>query len=315
MAVDFFRSIGMTSQAETVMEIYPGKADDTATSVVISKKPKPVSRPLWIGAGIFSFMCLFLLGAGALGLRSFLPSLPRSGSTETVSPTAAAPATTAVLPVTGDLPSADGMVKIPADTYEVGTILYTDNYHVNPQKISLDSFWIDQYQTTNAKYQKFIAETNTPPPVVWPGDADHPVRGVTWDQAVAYCTWAKKRLPTEAEWEASGRGSGEGVTPQMYPWGNDDTAGGQTAAFPDQDTYAIGTLSFNKSPFGVYDLVGNVWEWVGEPYAAVQDGYKFLHGGRFGLPVVDLAYRLAISPGDTRYIKFAGFRCAANEVR
>ena len=92
-------------------------------------------------------------------------------------------------------------------------------------------------------------------------------------------------------------------------------AAGQTSGFPDEDTYAIGTLSFNKSPYEVYDLVGNVWEWVGEPYAASSEGTRFMHGGRFGLPVVDLAYRLSIAPGDTRYVKYAGFRCAANEVR
>ena len=317
MAVDFFRSIGMNSQAETIMEIYPGKPDDTAPAIATSNTPKPAparSRT-WIGAGLFSFICLVLLGAGAFGLKSFLPSFSRSNSTDTVNPTSTQPAATALLPVTADFPSADGMVKIPADTYEVGTILYTDDYHVAPQKISLDSFWIDQYQTTNAKYQQYMTATGAPPPLVWPGDADHPVRGVTWDQAQAYCAWAKKRLPNEAEWEAAGRGAGAGVTPQMYPWGNDDTASGQTSAFPDQDTYPIGTLSFNKSPFGVFDLVGNVWEWVGEPYAKAQEGYKFLHGGRFGLPVVDLAYRLAVGPSDTRYIKFAGFRCAADQVK
>jgi formylglycine-generating enzyme required for sulfatase activity len=142
--------------------------------------------------------------------------------------------------------------------------------------------------------------------------ADHPVRGVTWDQAVAYCSWAKKRLPTEAEWEAAGRGVGTG--PQLYPWGNDPTADGKAFEMPDQDTYAVGTQPFNTSPFGVSDMVGNVWEWVGEPYAIVQDGYQILRGGRFGL-AQDLAYRLAVAPDDPRYIKFSGFRCVADQVK
>jgi formylglycine-generating enzyme required for sulfatase activity len=101
----------------------------------------------------------------------------------------------------------------------------------------------------------------------------------------------------------------------LYPWGNDVTAEGQALRLPDQDTYSVGTQSFNKSPFGVFDMVGNVWEWVGEPYASGQEGSKVLRGGRYGLPINDLAYRLTVAPGDTRYIKYAGFRCAADQVR
>jgi formylglycine-generating enzyme required for sulfatase activity len=148
---------------------------------------------------------------------------------------------------------------------------------------------------------------------VWPGDADHPVRGVTWEQAVAYCGWLHKRLPNEGEWEAAGRGPG--VEPRLYPWGNDPTAEGQALRLPDQDTYAVGTQSFNKSPLGVFDMVGNIWEWVGDPYNTEKEGSKVLRGGRFGLPVLDLAYRLIVEANDTRYVQYAGFRCAAENVR
>jgi formylglycine-generating enzyme required for sulfatase activity len=61
-------------------------------------------------------------------------------------------------------------------------------------------------------------------------------------------------------------------------------------------------------------MVGNIWEWVGEPYVSGQEGY-ILRGGRYGLPVLDLAYRLAVSADDTRYVQYAGFRCAADEVQ
>ena len=62
-------------------------------------------------------------------------------------------------------------------------------------------------------------------------------------------------------------------------------------------------------------MVGNIWEWVGDPYASIPAGTKILRGGRFGLPILDLAYRLTVDSGDSPYIKFAGFRCAADQVK
>jgi formylglycine-generating enzyme required for sulfatase activity len=62
-------------------------------------------------------------------------------------------------------------------------------------------------------------------------------------------------------------------------------------------------------------MVGNLWEWVGEPYASTPAGSKILRGGRFGLPILELSYRLSVASNDTRYVKFAGFRCAADKVQ
>jgi formylglycine-generating enzyme required for sulfatase activity len=70
-------------------------------------------------------------------------------------------------------------------------------------------------------------------------------------------------------------------------------------------------MPFNKSAFGVYDMAGNVWEWVGEPYAPVPDGYKALRGGRHGL-LKDMAYRQPVEPNDNSFLPFTGFRCAAD---
>jgi formylglycine-generating enzyme required for sulfatase activity len=201
------------------------------------------------------------------------------------------------------------MVEVTANTYEVG-LSVEDEYHIAPTRIPLETFWVDRFQTTNAQYQQFMTETNAPAPVTWPGEPDPPVRGVTREQAQAYCSWMHKRLPAEAEWEAAGRGPGG----NPYPWGTDPTAEGQALQLPDEDTYAVGTQSFNQSDFGVFDMVGNIWEWVGEPYVSGQEGY-ILRGGRYGLPVLDLAYRLAVSADDTRYVQYAGFRCAADEVQ
>ena len=272
--------------------------------------PKPSRNRLWIGIGLLALVCLAVVFVGGSRLLALLPDSPPP--TEPVIPVATNTVVSNAPSETPNLPAAAGMVQVAADTYEVG-LSPADDYHVTPQSVSLEGFWIDQYQVTNGQYEQFMTATNAAPPMTWPGEPDHPVIGVTWEQAFAYCQWTNKRLPNEAEWEAAGRGSG--TPPQLYPWGNDITADGQALNLPDQNTYSVGSLSFNKSPLGVFDMVGNVWEWVGEPYVSSPEGQKFLHGGRYGLPINDLAYRLGVAPGDTRYVKYASFRCAAEQVR
>jgi len=258
---------------------------------------------------VIAFICLIAAALGGMGLLSAFPIF--SKPSETLSPEIIPPTESTSSTDTNALPAAEGMVRITSGNYEVGASS-EDEYHSAVQSITLNEFWIDQYQTTNQQYQQFLTETGTQAPVIWPAGDNQPVRGVSWDQASAYCNWANKRLPTEAEWEAAGRGPN--ANPRLYPWGTDPTNGGKTRELPDQDTYDVGSQSFNISSFGLYDMVGNVWEWVGEPYASVQDGYKILRGGRFGIPQ-DLAYRLAVTPNDDRYVKYAGFRCASDQVR
>jgi formylglycine-generating enzyme required for sulfatase activity len=325
MAVDFFMALGMTADAETIIESIPrdsiarhndsiarqNESISKKTVASVSARPKTAQRkPIWIGVAAILVVILIGLAIGAVRIFSSLSS--SSNPTETQSPENTQPAATgAATAAVVELPSSDGMVEIPAGSYEVGANP-ADKFHSAPSQVDITDFWIDKYQVTNSQFQKFMDAAASPAPEVWPADGNHPVRGVGWDQANAYCSWANKRLVTEAEWEAAGRGPGP--NPPLYPWGDDATAGGKTFSMPDQDTYAVGSLPFNVSPSGVFDLVGNVWEWVGEPYSSVQEGYKILRGGRFGIPQ-DLAYRLAVAPDDTRYIKLAGFRCAADKVK
>jgi serine/threonine-protein kinase len=313
MAVDFYLAIGMTSQAETVYESVHKLSGAIPPPPTPEAKPKPKANRAWLGVGIFSFICLLALAAAAFMFRSVIFNGSGSAPTDIVQNTQVVPSTEVSTPTEGlALPSAENMVKIPAGTYEIGKDP-ADDFHIAPQSIELQEYWIDQYQVTNSQYQQYMQDqADIPAPVVWPGEDNHPVRGVTWDQAAAYCGWANKRLPTEAEWEAAGRGPGAGS--QLYPWGTDPTAAGEARNLPDQDTYAVGSLSFNRSQSAVYDLIGNVWEWTGEPYSPVSGGDKVLHGGRFGL-LLDLAYRVATPPDSERYVKFAGFRCAADQTQ
>lgn len=306
MSVDFFLAMGMTAEAETIMGAMPDESVKRATTLL---QPKTTRRtPVWIGAALLSLVILFAVVFGAFRLAS---TMPDSSTPAGAQDTEAVAATTIPPSEAPDLPDGTDMVEIPSGAYEVGSAS-ADDYHVASIKILLDGFWMDRYPITNAQYQIYLTETGKGAMDI-SGKENHPARGVAWEQAVAYCNWAKKRLPTEAEWETAGRGPG--VSPQLYPWGNDPTAGGKTFDLPDQDTYPVGAQPFNESMFGVFDMVGNIWEWVGEPYSSAPDGYRILRGGRFGLPINDLAYRLAVAPDDTRYLQYTGFRCAADQVK
>ena len=313
MAADFFLALGMTAEAETIIETLPPDSlrfTEMRNKAAAYTAPKTTKRnPLWIGAGIFAIICLLAVAFGASQFFSNLSGAPTSDETQSPANTdVPISAATSGVPA---LPSAEGMIEIPSGTYEVGVPNPSDEYHSDVLNILITEFWVDKYQTTNTDFQQFVEETGSSPAEI-SGAENQPVRGITWDQAFAYCSWKNKRLLIEAEWEAAGRGPG--ANPQLYPWGNDVTAGGQTLDMPDQDTYPIGTQPFNESIFGVSDMVGNVWEWVDKPYDTVPDGYKILRGGRFGNPQ-DLAYRLPVTPNDPIYVKYAGFRCAADNAQ
>ncbi|HSK65359.1 MAG TPA: protein kinase, partial [Anaerolineales bacterium] len=159
--------------------------------------PKPKRSRVWLGVGLISLVGIGLLAVLGYGAYRFLagrPSLPSPTETAAIQiPNTSTSPLPADTPVSPALPEATGMIKVDAGTYDVGRDP-ADDYHSAPQSISLTEFWIDQYQTTNAEYELYITATGAAPPVVWPGEPNHPVRGVTWDQASAYCTWKIKRL-------------------------------------------------------------------------------------------------------------------------
>ncbi len=209
------------------------------------------------------------------------------------------------------LPPAEGMVRVEAGRYTVGLDKSGDNY-VSPKEVDLATFWLDRHEVTNAQYTKFVAETNAQPPESWvngeppAGKEAHPVKGVTWQMAADYCAWARKRLPTEAEWEVAARGH-DG---SLYPWGDEENA----VPLEEDDTYPVGSVAGNASDFDVFDMAGNVWEWVGETYAELNDSsHRVIRGGAYDLRK-DMAYRLEGDPNGSTMSETAGIRCAADQV-
>lgn len=204
--------------------------------------------------------------------------------------------------------------------------------HERPvHSVYLDAYYIDQYEVTTARYAKFFNETNRRQPEYWSANvvsahASKPVVGVDWNDAVAYCAWAGKRLPTEAEWEKAARGTDQ----RPYPWGN-AAASAQRANFGhccDFKDYGVltdvGAFEQGKSPSGAYDMAGNVWEWVadwyGENYYAKSPArnpkgpsngeYRVLRGGSWASEPADVRSADRFRNAPTARDADVGFRCA-----
>ena len=166
-----------------------------------------------------------------------------------------------------DIVSKDGvqMALIPAGEFQTG-----DGAAVH--KVHLDAFYIDKYEVTNAQYKKFMDATGRRAPAQWNYSSfnapNQPVVGVNWHDAKAYCEWAGKRLPTEAEWEKAARG---GLIGKKYPRGNTithDDANYYGTGSKDRWSYTAPVGSFAPNGYGLYDMAGNVWEWCADWYDA-----------------------------------------------
>ncbi|MPY95743.1 MAG: SUMF1/EgtB/PvdO family nonheme iron enzyme, partial [Acidimicrobiia bacterium] len=233
----------------------------------------------------------------------------RDGGSESASAPVGAPAgddgpsTSTTLPVV--IPSGVGMVAIPGGAYPMG---------VAPGRVSeLSPYHLDQFEVTGDQYAKFLQEVEgVERPTGWDSRAapvgleNHPVVGVSWLWADAYCSALGKRLPTEEEWEAAARGQ-DG---RLYPWGADPAA----VALPLSGTHAVGSIPGTRSPLGVDDLVGNVWEWVGQPYDPVEGEAVVRRGGRNGLVRDGALDRQAVDPANRSVLSETGFRCSAEVV-
>ena len=183
---------------------------------------------------------------------------------------------------------------------------------------------------TVAEYQHFVAEGGYGKSEYWDPDGfgkfsepddwrdqldgpwNRPVVGVSWFEAAAYCAWAEGRLPSEAEWEYAARADRDGV---RYPWGNEDPkndTGERRANYAYKDSprlpTPVGLYPRGATPTGIYDLAGNVWEWVADDYPG-EENTKILRGGCWSDDAWVL--RVAYRNGNYRTVRNfdIGFRC------
>ena len=224
------------------------------------------------------------------------------------------------------------MVEIPEGSFTMGLDGVQALEDERPKHhVWLPTFFMDLHEVTTAQYALFLAATNRAAPWQWntvdlTQHRDRPVIGADWSDAEAYCRWKGTRLPTEAEWEKSARGT-DG---RFYPWGNwvpsKDLANFALGARFSYSQVLMPVQSYEqgKSPYGLYHMAGNVWEWVQDWYATnyydvspernpqgpEQGQFKVLRGGSWSdLPKYLLTYgRFTLSP-ETRN-SYTGFRCA-----
>ncbi len=168
------------------------------------------------------------------------------------------------------------MVQIPEGPFTMGSN-EGDPDEAPEHQVFLKGFFLDRKEVTQSEYMRFAKMTKRSMPKIEVFEDDQSkllqpefaAMSVSWDDAMAYCKWAGKRLPTEAEWEKAGRGEGK----RKYSWG-DKFAVNAANVDGSEDGYKYlappGSFEAGRSPYGLYDMTGNVAEWVADSY---DEGY------------------------------------------
>ncbi len=295
-----------------------------ATADAVHRLAQKRQRALWgkIAGGV---TVVALLAIGAWSLRGNVKqtaTLPADSSAATTSTTATGAGSNA------PAASIDGA---PESLVPAGAFVMGDDEHAPMREVYVDSFYIDTYEVTTSRYAKFLAATGgIAPPDQWETleptkHANLPVIGVSWTDARAYCAWAGRRMPTDAEWEKAARGTDQ----RLYPWGSVSPGidranfGNASPSAYDGGLSDVGSHAAGRSPYGVEDLAGNANEWVADWYAEsfprsdVRNpvgpesgpGRVVRGGGRYEPPERLLSARRYYAAPDGRQDDL-GFRCA-----
>ncbi len=231
--------------------------------------------------------------------------------------------------------SPNAMILIPAGKFSMGSDTRLSDEGPK-HTVTLKAFWIDKYEVTNLQYKQFIDATSRHSPKhfenrTFPnGKVDHPVTYVSWYDAKDYCELAGKRLPNDAEWEKAARGK-DG---RIFPWGDEfDESRANTpvrwASLDNKgDTTPVGAFKSGVSPYGLYDMSGNVWEWTNSWYHQYPgnkrssenygEKYKTLKGGSwwdcsyYQCGISAPVFNRSFFDPQTKNSSF-GFRCAKDE--
>ncbi len=220
-----------------------------------------------------------------------------------------------------------GMVAIPAGEFTMGS---QNGVERPPHAVFVDTFEMDRFEVANQDFERFVAGTGYVTDAEKAGDTswrayaegkpDHPVVKVSWNDAQAFCQWAGKRLPTEAEWEKAARGADE----RVYPWGNGWDANKANAKESGRrGTTAVGSFPAGASPYGVMDMAGNVSEWTSDwfqPYPGYPGGdneaqyfgqkYRVIRGGGWFSDQEQVRTTERSASSMTLANDDVGFRCA-----
>jgi formylglycine-generating enzyme required for sulfatase activity len=226
------------------------------------------------------------------------------------------------------------MRLVPAGEFNMGSE-HGEQQEAPLHTVYLAAYYIDKYEVTNSLYKACVdAEACDLPKQLdlynSPSYAEHPVVNVDWFMASAYCEWRAEDLPTEAQWEKAARGTDE----RTYPWGNELTCADVIFLdnrVPQQcnnggGTIPVGTNPNNVSPYGAYDMAGNVWEWVADwwdtqyyavsphanPIGPTAGEHKVVRGGSWNNLPIDLRTTTRNWDDQFFYHFLLGFRCTVD---